>query len=309
MDFSLIKKSLQKSPGWSGGIDGIASFVPIIEENPEPLLRIEYHFPWGADFVSNGNSALSRPFLRVLEKEKLPGKVTYVFHTDGKVYYVLGSFVYTEKHVIFFPGFLDRKVTSFYEKNFQTAGTDAHVNHFTLDEDWKTWHISFDEKRTKGTKVKTLPTQKVDDSSFLWLVVRVRSLTSLEVCPKKLQIIQKGPLRKLKRIAQIIKESREQAIFQGTLVNDELERDFFWQFEIFISNRNNSDYYPELPLNKQGNNDVTINDEREETPSRIHQVFLAGLNGSIFIRVSKVIGTINTPIQIISGNELSYKID
>ena len=74
------------------GILGVAQFSRKIFEIGKSLkLEIKYKFPIGLGIITNKNSALIRPFNKVFDENKLPGKVVYLFHKDGKEFRVRTS--------------------------------------------------------------------------------------------------------------------------------------------------------------------------------------------------------------------------
>ena len=100
-----------KKKRWTGGPVGFANFSYTIIEKPEPQLIIKYSLPIGKGRSNDSESAIIRPFKKILHEGKKPGKITFVFLNDNYQYYVLGAFSFTGKHLIFFPGFKDRRLS------------------------------------------------------------------------------------------------------------------------------------------------------------------------------------------------------
>src|SRR6266516_243248 len=97
--------------GRSGGPIGFASISVSdsqIDSNGESYIPLVYDFPRGTVNSINENSALVKPFRRILAKEdgKPCGKVVFAFYQEGDYeYFVLGSFVKTlGGQILFFPG-------------------------------------------------------------------------------------------------------------------------------------------------------------------------------------------------------------
>ncbi|MEX0763993.1 MAG: hypothetical protein WD033_02340 [Nitrosopumilaceae archaeon] len=292
---------------WTGGPVGLAQFSTFkIDTTPGNALVIEYDFPWGRGDSSNKDSALVRPFRKILRDGKDPGKINYLFHTDNDKYYVLGSFAYTNNHIIFFPAFVDRTIVNFYETQFIEQGIQLHVDHFTLENNLRTWHVTFDEKQEQKTRVRKLNTKNIDEYNFLWFILRIKSLSAIEFAPQRQIMLLESTKSEVIRRAPIINKARENAVFQATKLDDNLTEEYFWQFEFFVNTTQDRKNIPKVPVTVQGNIDADIKDARKQAHIRIHQVFLDGFNGCIIIRVSKIIGTIKTPIQFISGHEIQY---
>lgn len=206
------------------------------------------------------------------------------------------------KYIIYFPGFNERTLVNFYEQMLLENGTKLHIDHFTVDESLRTWHIKLEEKQTM---FKTLKTKSVDEYNFLWFILRVNSLESLESSPNKLVMTLESTENEIKRRSEIINEARQNALFQATELIEDLDKQFFWQFEFFINRTQDQSHFPQVPVSIQGN-PGEIKDARTEARMRTHQIFLDGFDGSIIIRVSKIIGNVSTPIQFISGHEIYY---
>jgi hypothetical protein len=69
--------------GWSegNGIIGNASLVslnPLLDENGHPYLPLMYVFPFGTELEVDQNSALVRPFKKVLTDGKPIGDINYI---------------------------------------------------------------------------------------------------------------------------------------------------------------------------------------------------------------------------------------
>lgn len=289
-----------------GGILGVAQYSTYIyETEPLPKLEIKYKFPIGLGIITDKNSALIRPFNKILNDGKLPGKVVYLFHKDNDEYYILGSFACTEKHLIFFPGVVDRKLVNFYEKELLKNGITTHLNHFTLDNNLRTWHVSTDEKQSHGITFKTLQIRETDSITFLWFVLRVRNSTDLELASEEIEISYSSTLKKLKKLSEIITKSIKYSEFPCTKVEDDTKTGFFWQFEFFVTSTIKLRSV-DAPVTIQKNIDVTINDARKNSPVGIYMVKIDGFPGSVLVRVSKIRGTISTPCQFISGHEIKY---
>lgn len=146
---------------WDGGVAGISRFsYQVYQLQSSGALLIKREFPFGNGTSDNIDSALMRPFRKILFEGKSPGTITHTLHYDEHDYFILGSFVATTKCIIFFPGEMDRKVMTFAEQEYYNKGISLNVDHYTLDRTFETWHITLDEKRTKNTHFPTQLTKK-----------------------------------------------------------------------------------------------------------------------------------------------------
>jgi len=275
---------------------GYAHYSASLFEHENPFLEITFDFQWGFGENISIDSALGRPFQKLVESSKLPGKMTYVFHTaDEKQFHVLGSFSITPGNkILFFPGLIDRKIDTY--KNEKITLQKNIIDHFTLINNHKKWHITVSQKTRSDKKIPSFKTKKIDENNRAWFVLRVRDITDLELMPKKQKIQLYGDVNRLKKIESFIQDSRNDAVYQSTkLEDDSILTDFFWQFEVFVSLSKNKDEHPITPVTIRKMPGTTINDTRTQATARTHQVILKEFNGSIFIRVSKILGTITTP--------------
>lgn len=128
----------------------------------------------------------------------------------------------------------------------------------------------------------------------------------MEKLPSVLEIIHPGQTNELKQIGSVMANAINKSIFNITTLHDEQNEEFFWQFEYFVNTSQNKDNYPQIPVTKIGGSGVTIRDPREQAPTRTHHIILNGFKGSIFIRVSKILGTLENPIMFLSGHQMNY---
>lgn len=290
---------------WDGKILGLAKFDYKILEKPVPALKIVYQLPVGSGTSTNVDSALIRPFRKILNDGKPVGNINYVFLKDNDHYFVIGSFSYTEKHIIFFPGIVDRRLINFGETEYLGNNTVLHIDHFTLENNLKDWHVSIEEKHELGIKFPQQKTRVHDEHNFLWFILKIQSSDKLERCPKEFRITLYDTIDEIKRRAPVINDSRKNGIFQTMFVTDNDAQKFFWYLEFFVNLTQNRDNYPRGTTIIMPNSDTSIEDSRNEAPRRIHQIFLDGFSGSIFVRVSKIKGSIKHHMIFESGHNVN----
>jgi len=281
---------------WNGGELGYSQYSASIFDTSNPFLEITFDFQWGIGENLSIDSSLGRPFQKLVENSKLPGHMTYVFHTaDDERFHVLGSLSITPGNkILFFPGMIDRKIDTYNGKKIILKKNT--INHFTLNSDHKKWHVTVDKKNHLDQKIPSFKTKKIDTKNRSWFVLRVRDISNLELMPKKQKIQLYGDINRLKKIESFIQESRNDAIYQSTKLDDDsILTDFFWQFEFFVSLSKNRDDFPTNSITARKMSGTTINDTRTQAHARTHQILLKGFDGSIFIRVSKILGTMSTP--------------
>jgi len=300
--FEKLASIFKSSAKWTGGPVALADFSSYKMESDSVLIA-EYNFPWGEGISSDQSSALVRPFRKIFRHGKDPGTITYVFHSDNGKFYVLGSFAFTNKRIIFFPGFIEKTLVNFFDEQLRDKGINLHIDHFSIEQNLRNWHITFEEDERK----RSLNTKRVDHNNFLWFVLRIKVLTSLEPTPEKIIMKMSASDKEIDRRTPIIMKSRQNAIFQSTLLGDELKEEFIWQFEFFVNTTQDWKNTPQVPNIGASNSGVVIKDARKKVPIRDHMVLLDGFDGCVFIRVSKIIGTMTDPIQFIPGHEINYE--
>lgn len=289
-----------KKRKWQGGPIGYATFGCKVEKEP-PSLKLKYNFPVGKGISTDSNSSLIRPFNNILNEGRKPGKITFVFLRDGLDYYVLGSFSFTGKYLIFFPGLKDRRISNFGPKEYLSEGTTLNINHFTLEKSFAKWHVTTDEKKENGIKFPNQKTKKIDENNWLWFVFKIAGSNKLERCPQEIRIQLFASLNEINRRLPIIIDSREEAIFQITELDKKERRPFFWYVEFFASKSKLREDRPENMITVMKNNATKLIDFNKRSLTRIHQIFLKDFDGSIFIRVSKVRGEISKPLIFETG--------
>jgi len=289
---------------WTGGPVGFANFSYAILEKPEPQLRIKYSLPIGKGRSNDSESPIIRPFKKILKEGKKPGKITFVFLNDNGQYFVLGAFSFTVKHLIFFPGFKDRRLSYVGDKQYLNEGVVLHIDHLTLDQNLRTWHFTFDEKNTKGAKIPTNKTKKIDETNFLWFACKVSNSSDLYETPNEQEVNLKASLSEIKRRVPIIHEARKGSIFQIVHVDEKLGQPFFWYFEFFVNTSPDRENYPHSPVIVVPTSQTTLLNKRREAPTRTHHMLIEGFKGSIFIRVSKFRGSMKSALEFVSGHEI-----
>lgn len=282
---------MKKKAKWEGGIAGLSSISYEVKETPVPSLRIKYHFSIGQGISTNENSALVRPFRKVLQDGKDPGKISYLFLKDYENHYVLGGFSYTEKFIIFFPGTNDRRLVNFGEENYLNEGKILLIDHITLEKNLEKYHFKVDEN-SEQIKFPNQKTKKIDENTLLWFTLKIQLPDKLEKCPQELRITLYETLEEIKRRLPIIEEARKKAIFPITQLQDDPSKPFFWYVEFFVSDNQDRSKVPKIPVTVMINPDTDLLDKRKENPIRLHQVFFDGFEGSVIVRISKQMGTI-----------------
>lgn len=264
-----------------------------IQISNQGTLQLVWNLQFGNGISSNAASALVRPFNRTIKKFKPPGTIAWVFHQDSDRYSVLGSFVYSKSHkIVFYPGLVGKIESSSFSVNRQGSLQRLHVDHLTLEKDLSKWHVTLPERETYGIRLEPQHTAPYSSETSLWFVFRFKTM-ALEACPK-IQTIRVPLSRGLGPIAKMISSSvKSFPVIQ--LENDAVG--FFWQVEVFISKckANPLDKIPSIAITTPG---ITTNIETPYT--RTYPVHLDRFPRYLYLRLSKIVGTLSDDAYIIS---------
>jgi len=260
-------------------------------------LALTMDFDIGEGISTNIESGLLRPFKYILFDGKPIGKITFVFYEDEEKYYVVGTLCKSEKKLIFFPGGDKRELI--LNKNNLHLG-DAHIDHFTLDENFNTWHITLKEKKTKKKKIPQYRTWRINDNLILWFVLQARSVNDFEKMPKQIKVSIEHTNSDIDRISKEIINARDGSIFQITKVNNEIEKPHIINFEFFISQERKV-ILDSIPIYFNTPQKLLL-EKVEQLPSRTHHVKIPNFESTIVIRVTKIPGIHDHPWNFNPGS-------
>jgi hypothetical protein len=297
--------------GWNGkdlGYAQIKILQPRETEQGQPYLPILYNFPIGNGSSIDTNSALVRPFRKLMEEGKPIGKINFVFFTHDEQNYIIGSFVNTKKRLLFFPGLIPNKVTESPSDKKIADGESLHIDHISLDVDWEKWHFTFKENNGRKPKIRTRKTMQISDSLVLWFVMAVRSLDRIEKMPMRQEYRLVGNnLNELNRRYTEFVNACGGSIFPTLGIKENMSGDWYLNLEFFLSSKRNENYmreYPKTPqiytANQQSSNrDKQIN----KLHTRDHAIWLNDFDGLVWIRVSKLPGRLDNEAYFIPGSD------
>jgi hypothetical protein len=273
--------------GRSGGPLGNAYIIPLdpqIDSNGHHYIPIYYHFPFGTGHSVGEDSALVRPFKKLMQEEKPAGKTAFVFYRQDNISFVLGSFTFTGRRIIFFPPSTLTRVV--YTPNGKGLTSERYnIEHFTLEEDFTNWHITLYQKLTENIRYPTIRTTMVSHDVFLWFIMAIPHPTRLEPMPKTQQYLLKAPnVIDLQRRKQIMLQSVEGNIFPVTELSVSPPTPYFINFEFFIGKEKNELDLPEIPYAKPS---PTYNDLKKRIRSKSFDFNLSNAV-SLSIRVSEI---------------------
>ncbi len=283
----------------TGGPIGYAHLnILMSEQGINYVMNLDWKFPVGNGITTDINSGLLRPFKSIFTSGHPPGKTIFLLYENDGSYYVLGSLSRTNQHVIFFPG--GNNLEMLNRDGIQVIENSVHIDHFTLDKSFRTWHVTFIEKATKNIRIPQNRTLKINDDLFLWFVVQANSLDSFEKMPKKLQTQLIQTKSEVTRRARGIDNARKDVEFRACQVNDSIPEPHVINFEFFIS-LNGPPKTDNIKIFYNTPSDLEY-DNRGRIPNRVHDVKFPGFSETVSIRVSKFPGSNNAPWNYNSGH-------
>jgi len=289
---------------WHKEKEGIAYLIPLnpmIDENGESYIPLMYTFPLGSQLGIDQNSVLVRPFHKVLKEGKPMGTITFIFYQEKEDYYILGSFVYTKRRIIFFPGATDRRLM-FSSDQGDLSAKNQMVDHYSLESNLRTYHLTLEGREIHNVRHPKMNTVRVKDDMFLWLGFGIKNANMLEKAPSTQEIRLKGfHQNDINRRHKLIQDARG-GLFNIVKSMNDPGTDFYINVEIFVSTIQSRDYLPPDKVYSVGMSsyDTGIKEDREHVPIRLHYVLLKGFSGSLWIRITRLKGRLGNHLVYIS---------
>jgi hypothetical protein len=279
--------------------------ITVVNDKDGKKLALIDRFPGGRGKNTDQNSVLVRPYRTAIEEGRPIGSIKHVLVKKGDLYYVLGVFVTTVSHLLFFPGDTGRLLIR--PPGPQIKGGTNHaeeviVDHLTLESNLKSWHIKMSNREIKYGAMRS---GKVDDAFYLWFQMQIGSLDQLESLPLENHIylnIDPARAKDLIRLLPMIKNSRNLEINVIPL-NEKISKEEFWAFQFFVTKSRDATFTQVRRVNVNRPPYVIVNDAQTGKGDIRAQVKLESF-GSIWIRAYTVNGTVHECCFMISGEEL-----
>jgi hypothetical protein len=265
---------------------------PAVDEHGEYYIPLYYRFPFANGVNIENDSALIRPFKRILRDGKPIGNLTFIFYESDSVYYILGSFVKTKKRLLFFPGFNDLRVTrDISGESILKRGILNTIDHFSLEENNRLYHTTLLEKETENVRYPNGNTLRIKDDLYFWLLIGVKNEQCFELAPStQLYRLRGKNQNDLNRRHTLIYESRKNAVFNIVSIDDKNLGQYYLNIEIFLSYGIGE--FPEIKIFPAGVAMRGWKDSRKDIMTRLHKIDIPEFEGTIWIRLSKIAGTI-----------------
>lgn len=242
------------------------------------------------------NSALTRPFHRILKEGKPTGTINYVFfgeHGFNPPIFVIGSLCLTESgRILFFPGVKNRITIS--NRNDNRNVTDNLImDHITLDTDYSC-HATF----TNGKHLRLSPSiQPIETNVYGWFSLSISKLSVLEILSERSEAVINSPRRDGHRRIKDVIEARNTAKFHLLHLHDynpALNKNEFLHIDVYIVLGNERETTNLLPSPPKG--PPTLKEPIELKPPfpvRSHKVMIPTFNGTCHFLVTKHVGEVN----------------
>jgi len=259
-------------------------------------MQLDLELPFGCGITDNTESGLLKPFRSILDDGKPIGKITYFFYEEEGKQYVLGTFCKSQK-IIFFPGGYNFQIIESHNKSSKLKSKE--IDHFTLDTNFETWHISFKKKKETNSKLPHKKTLKMQDGRILWFVMQSNSVKDFEEAPHKIKTILFHKKSELQRRAKEIMNSREHSEFKICKPLNGIEKPCVINFEFYINEKGKMNFagFPVYCAKL----DNVLQDKREVIPNVVYQVKIPKSNITCGVRVSQLPGSNKAAWNIVPG--------
>jgi hypothetical protein len=178
---------LQVPPEWEEGMP-----QPKQQRSMVPLSLCINLTEYGIGEFEDSQSAVTRPYRRLVEDGVDPGNITYVLirSTPRSQSKVLGTFCETSgPRLLFFPGGRIRRLNSLFKRKPTAAAqtVDGIVDHITFETSNRESHVTEELSNSKRRVVLNPPRRReVGQALYAWFGITLRSVAVLESIPGKL---------------------------------------------------------------------------------------------------------------------------
>lgn len=276
-------------------------------ENENFSIKLAYNFTLGKGTNHDQNSILIRPFNKLLELGSLPGKVNFLSLMENKQFYILGAFCRTQKRILFFPCIREHEISKDTDIKINNQKIDTKIDHISLENSLLKWHISFLKKKEFNTNAYTQRTFSINNDLFLWFVWRFKSVENLELVPLEQEIVLNGKEEEVKRRAALMMESIRASHSAACFSDEQPSEPFFWNIEFFVSKTRELNF-PPVPGYCLSDPASIVKDQREFGEGGVFWLSIDDFDGLIWVRVSKLIGSLLSDHVIIPPSETFKKM-
>jgi len=260
---------------------------------------------------STFDNTLARPLKKAIN-DGIFGEINYVMYEEyGEFAHTFGAFCYTPapgNRLLFFPGISKRTLNwhrnTFGFKKFQLP-PDILIDHFTLEKDFKTFHISIiDSRGNKKVKLENFEPKRYNNEVFFWFAISLNNTSILEPTPTELNLSFRAPKPDAARRKRNLEMAFAKAIPTVLTLprNDALDKHEYLHFEVFFTRdkRNKIEKPPIENLPLKSTRLIYLDEKISNFLSEPILVPLEEFPGSIFVIVAKFKGDLGQDAIITS---------
>jgi len=252
--------------------------------------------------ISNSTSnALARP-LKKAATDGILGKINYTFYEEqGSPARTFGAFCYTPprgNRILFFPG-IGKRILRWHESSegFKdySSPCDYLIDHFTLEKDFRSWHITIlDKFGRKKVTIEDFQPREYKDRVFFWFALSVNNSSVLEITPSELNLSFKSPKTDAQRRKTNIEKAFENSVPTVLQLarNDMLDKNEYLHFEVYFT-KDKREKIKKPPIENlpiKPTNLIYLDEQASNYYSEPYLVLLEEFPGSIFVIVYKFKG-------------------
>ena len=192
-------------------------------KQPQPMVPLRLYInlaDYGVGDFEDSQSAIARPYRRLVEEGVDPGNIAYVLihSASSGQYKMLGTLCETYgQRLLFFPGGRIRRLNSLFKRKFTavTQALDGIVDHITFETSNRKSHITEVLSNGKRRVVLNLPRRReVGQALYAWFGITLRSVAVLDRVPGKLWFSAECPASNVdRRLALFRKAGKASRIY------------------------------------------------------------------------------------------------
>lgn len=278
----------------------------IKDKKGHPIQPFSINFYDGYGINDSHFSCIVRPFRKLLEKGTPVKNISFVTYKNKNDNFILGSFTFTGKRLIFFPG-MNLSLQNPSEDYLKKRKLDFLVDHMSLENDFETCHETDISKPTSKHKLSTKRTKKLSESLYLWFFWEIKP-NVLEKLPATQLMFIRGTEKEMAHKTSLLFDVNHDDKTISFETNENLDGSHYWHFEFFV-HKNKIDHDPylrELAIHPGFLADFPriVSEDRKIIEVQIKAIHLEDFDGTIFIRSCKLKGSFPTDSIMEVGGKL-----
>ncbi len=281
--------------------------------------------PFGDNVENNdSSSAIFRSFHRTLQGGAPMGRIAYAFvatggqspppdmdvpesfdrqadASTGEVR-LFGTFCLMDgRRLAFFPGSRGNVLTSYAENGQTTSKQEFSIDHFSLDQDGRRWHIT--ERRADGSRrhIRNPRSFSFGNNWIHWFSMTLQGSQDLELAHKVNVLTANLPEEDTKRRTALVMASIEKAVHNVMWPQNDpvTAMPNFWHFNVLVQyGAQDVSTMPRTAFVAPPDSMVEPVLPMNNLPNRVHPISVVGFNGTLWVTVSRLQGAFKERILI-----------